>query len=715
MSRVVAIATLLLAGGVAIAQPAAGSLTVRGSVLVGDFNDPLPYAFVGILSKTFEMIGQTATGTNGRFSIELSQQANDGYLMVQPPPQENAEGLGIYAAQPRIFAYSGETSVNLRLPAAGCIVLDAYDRDGQRMRWQDFRARGTFGDQFMYLTSLSDQALPAVPWPVFDQIARDRGQPRELGMPALVVKPGTGYVPQILFWDVPDYGRLLLRADNEGKGFALSKPGESCVLELNVELARTAVHQLAESKHPDGVQMRTRMRDAEKLESAPARAAAADAILADALRMRDNILVERARETIPTVRMGKATIRVVGAQGSPIPGATVTITQQSSDFLFGVFEGSPYNAKAFAAASEAGFNLATVLLGWGWTDAVGGKVDRQAIEQTFGIAALKELGFTVKAHGVVWLQDYGILPERTRTMNHQNLIDAMLAQEEFLLNALGNEITIWEAMNEPNVTNVVQMPRPMVHELLSQSTDRIASASHSLVNGAHEGDFGRKYALFGLDGSPVDDWNVTYSAFLEEASFVGSSKQVDIVGLQYYPGFRFNESFGGIQGPATTPGWFYDLMNRYAAFDRPVHITEFSLPSTYVQDSTSGYWREPWNETTQADYAEMIFTLTFAHPDLHSISWWDVVDTKSSVISGGLLRAEGSPKPIFERLSALLDKWTRHTVEGTTNAEGQVELSGFGGDYAVEVEVPGETTRQETVHIREREIVALDVSAGVQP
>jgi hypothetical protein len=458
--------------------------------------------------------------------------------------------------------------------------------------------------------------------------------------------------------------------------------------------------------------MGARMHDAEKLESPPARAAAADAILADALRMRDNFLVEHAREAIPTVRMGKATIRVVDALGSPIPGTTVTITQQSSDFLFGIFEGSPYNAKAFAAAREAGFNLATVLLGWGWTDAVGGKVDRQAIEQTFGIAALKELGFTVKAHGVVWLQDYGILPERTRTMSHQDLIDAMLAQEEFLLNALGNEITFWEAMNEPNVTNVVQMPRPLVHELLTQSTHRISPAFTALLNGAHEGDFGRKYALFGLDGSPVDDWNVTYSAFLEEASFVGSTKQIDFVGLQYYPGFQFNESFGGLQGPATTPGWFFDLMNRYAAFDRPVHITEFSIPSTYAQGSTSGYWREPWRETTQADYAEMIFILAFAHPDLRSISWWDVMDTKSSVISGGLLRADGSPKPVFDRLSELLDKWTRHTVEGTTNANGQVELPGFGGDYAVEVDVPGGATRKETVHIIERETVALDVSAG---
>jgi hypothetical protein len=91
------------------------------------------------------------------------------------------------------------------------------------------------------------------------------------------------------------------------------------------------------------------------------------------------------------------------------------------------------------------------------------------------------------------------------------------------------------------------------------------------------------------------------------------------------------------------------------------------------------------------------------------------MDTKSSVISGGLLRADGSPKPVFERLSALLEDWTHHVVDGTTNAQGQVELSGFGGDYVVAVKFPGGATCHETVHILERETVALDVSAGGQP
>ncbi len=708
MARRVVVAAVLTLWGLATAQPPpsfSGTLRIEGK------GEPIRFAYVALLTSTFDVAGQASSDASGRYSIELAQPITEGYLVVQPPPQENDQGLGIYAVQPRLIRYTGETTLDLELPSVGCIVLNAYDRNGELMRWKDFRAQGTFGDQFMYLTSLDDQAISAVSWPVFDEEARDQGQPRELGIPALVVKPGSGYVPQVLFWDVPDYGRLLLRSDNGGAGFTVAKAGDACVLELNVELARTAVHQLAESGSPDAEQVRSRLKEAVSAGSAAERAAAADAVLADALRLRDTFLVEAARESIPTVRMGEATIRVTDAQGKPVAGASVTIEQQSSDFLFGVFEGSPYNPKAFAKAREAGFNLATVLLGWGWTDGA----SRDAIEQTFGVAALGKLGYAVKAHGVVWLQDYGILPDRARSLSHAELTDAMLAQESSLIETLGDDIAVWEAMNEPNVTNVVGMPRPMVHELLGKSAGEIGGTGLALVNGAHEGDYGRKYALFDPDGSPANDWNVTYSTFLEEAAFVGSTKQVDIIGLQYYPGFHFNESFGGLQGPATTPSWFHDLIARYAAFERTVHVTEFSIPSTYESSWTSGYWREPWTEATQADYAEMIFTLAFAHPAVQSISWWDLLDTKSSVISGGLLRADGSPKPVFERLFSLLSEWTRHRATGETNDDGQVTLSGYGGDYFVRIEGVDGVVHEQPVHIRERESVSVDVALGVQP
>ncbi|MDZ4859873.1 MAG: hypothetical protein SGI88_12920, partial [Candidatus Hydrogenedentes bacterium] len=316
---------------------------------------------------------------------------------------------------------------------------------------------------------------------------------------------------------------------------------------------------------------------------------------------------------------------------------------------------------AFLTARNVGFDLATVLLGWGWTEANGGKIKTEDIETTFGIEKLRAHGFKLKSHGAVWLQDYGILPAHAKAMPSAELQTAMLAQQAALLETYADTFSVWEAMNEPNVTNVVGLPRESVLNALEESAALIKEtpALTSLVNGAHEGDFGRRFAVYTLDNTSLSDWNRTYFTYLSEAKSANALDNIDVIGLQYYPGFHFNRSFGGLQGPATTPSWFIDTLERYAKLGKPLHITECSLPSSYDKTWISGYWREPWTPQTQADYAEMIFTLAYANPDVHSISWWDVLDTKSSVTTGGLCDAQGNPKPVLERLAALIASWKK--------------------------------------------------------
>ncbi|MCC6795485.1 MAG: endo-1,4-beta-xylanase [Candidatus Hydrogenedentes bacterium] len=605
---------------------------LRGRVVSQSDSGAIPHCYVAVADAAFSIKGQGASRNDGSFTVPLETPVKSGFLIVQPNPVVARSGLGAYPFTPRIYAYSGEPNIDLKLPAASCIVLMAYDTQGQLMRWEDFRKRGTIGDQFMYATDTNDCAVEATCWPVYDEEARKLGQPREKGLPALMVAPGKGYVPQVLFWETRGYGKLQLRADNGGEGFVASK--EPLALELNVELARTAVAAISKRFREHAKQFADAFNAVMQKTTPAERAKAADELLVDALKTRDELELARAREAI-------------AKQG------------QRGDFSFGVFEGSPYNQKAFKIAYDAGFDLATVLLGWGWTDARGGAVDKTAIEQTFGIEKLRKQGFGVKAHGVVWLQDYGILPDRARGMAPDKLRDSMLAQEKALLDAYGNSFAVWEAMNEPNVTNVVNLPRNDVSALFGKSTEQASSQEKLtvLVNGAHEGDYGRRFTVYKLDNTPVNDWNRTYLSYLQGDDVKAAVSQLDTVGLQFYPGFHFNESFGGLQGPAVTPSSLIDTIDRYAALGKPIHITETSMPSTYGSDWVSGYWREPWTQQTQADYAEMIFTFAYADPRVQSISWWDVMDTKSSVTTGGLCDANGKPKLVLERLQKLIAGW----------------------------------------------------------
>jgi len=713
--RALFILALLTAGPVALSARA--GVTGRLSQ-GGDSSQPLPHAFVGLFSAEWTMVASGSTDATGAFSIDA--EAENGFLVVQPATKENSDGIGIYSALPRLYALRSAREVDLDLPVGGCIALKSYDRDGSLMRWEDFQRMGMFGQQFIYATDLDDRIRPASVWPVYDETAREAGSPREKGLPALVVPPGEPYVVQTLFWETRGYGKLLLRADNAGSGYRIDAAGDARVLEFNVELARTAVADLerrqdlfpAEAR-ADVERVKAELASALDKDDPVERAAASDAVLASALRLRDQLEFAAAKSAIPATRQGELTVRIETKEGKGLPGCEIRIAQQSHDFLFGIFEGSPYNAQAFETAREAGFELATVLPAWGWSDVGARTVSLRDLDKTLGISALAALDYKVKAHGVVWLQEYGILPPRAFAMSHDQLRKAVVEHVGGLMRAFSNRVAFWEAMNEPAATNVLAMPRHTLNGLLRDSARAIKGVPGmtSLVNSGHEIDYGRKYMVHGLDNKPMPEFNLTYLEALERAAEQGALRDVDVVGIQFYPGYRFNEMFGGLQGPCMTPSWLIDTLGRYARFGKPIHITEFSLPSSYEDDWFAGYWREPWNEKTQADYAEAAFTIAFGHPNVQSISWWDVTDLKPSVVTGGLIDSSGQPKPVLERLKALITEWTTEAT-ATTDASGTATLRGFGGGYRVEATLPNGDTLEGRANIREREAEAVTLKTG---
>lgn len=654
---------------------------------------PISNTQIVLLDEGWQSRGQARTNVSGAF--ESSGQFDAGYLYVQPETKPGAAGLQVCGFMPRFYRYERQDApVDLRLPAAGALVLEAYDDEGRLMRWEDFERLGKHAGQFMYATNLDDVCVAASGWPVHGRLTGADSGPREKGLPGLYVEPGRPYAFRMLFWPVRDYGKLMVRADNAGTGFALKAPGDSMLLLLNAELARTAVADLVRRKETYSVAgvseiegLEREIAEALKESERAASAAKADAVLAKALALRDRLELEAARLAIPAVRQGDVMIEVVDTAGKPAPGCKVSIAQQRRSFLFGVFEGSPYNADAFETAREAGFEYATVLTAWNWTGSP--KLKKGGIDRTFGISALKKLGYRVKAHGVLWMQDYGILPDHARKMAHPELIEAALSHQKALLDTFGPSIDIWEAMNEPANTNVVGLPRDAMIGLLDAAARNITAIQKpALVNSPHEFSFGAKHFFYGLDNEPLDPYPQTFSQFLDLASEEGALDAIDIAGLQFYPGFHLNEAFANQQGPAFTPSYVLDTIERYARFGKSIHITELSLPSSYGQDWTAGYWREPWTEAVQAEFAEIVYTLAFAQPQVRSVTWWDVSDTKPSVISGGLLRADGTPKAVFERLRARLAEW-RTESDGETDADGRVAFRAFGGDYTVTVTTPG--------------------------
>lgn len=680
--RAVLPALLLVASG-------AWSEAITGT-LQSDGGAAIPGAFLALLSPAFEPLDTAISAGDGSFRFSRAPQ--DAMLVAQPPATLAMDGVNAFRHAPRIFSLEQARSpLALTLPESVSLVIVAHDRTGRVMRWRDFQALGEYGGQFLYVTNLDDEMREAAVWPVHGRLTGADGGPREEGLPAALVPPGEACALRVLFWPTAGYGKLNLRVDNAGAGFRLDSAEDNRTLYLNLELARTAVQDLVRrmDRYPEAAAgairaLELRIAGIARIEDRADQARAADDLLVEALRLRDALEIEAARARIPRLRQG--TLEVQLAEVDAPESWRIEIEQVRRDFLFGVFEGSPYNARAFEIAREAGFELATILPGWAWTE--NPRARRQQIDQVFGIGALNALDYEVKAHGVVWIQDYGILPERAKGMEPAALEKALLEHQAALLGLFEDAIGTWEAMNEPAATNTLGLPRERMFALMDGAARNIQAAGRpTLVNSPHELSHGAKFFLYGVDGRPTDDYALTYSDFLKRAEAAGALEAIDIIGLQFYPGFHLNEGWGHLQGPAQTPAHLIETVDRYTRFGRPLHITELSFPSSYGADWFSGYWREPWTETTQADYAEAVFTLAFGHPQVESITWWDVMDTKPAVITGGLVHDNGAPKPAFERIRALLDAWTTRE-EHAPGAGGEAAFTGFAGRYRVTAHPP---------------------------
>ena len=101
------------------------------------------------------------------------------------------------------------------------------------------------------------------------------------------------------------------------------------------------------------------------------------------------------------------------------------------------------------------------------------------------------------------------------------------------------------------------------------------------------------------------------------------------------------------------------------------------------------------------------YRVCFAHPAVRAITWWDLSDQDAWLAGGGMLRADMSPKPVYNALKRLIhQEWTTR-LAAASDAAGQVALRGFCGRYRVTVETPERKTERE-IHLEKgppREIV----------
>ncbi|USN97891.1 MAG: endo-1,4-beta-xylanase [Phycisphaeraceae bacterium] len=108
---------------------------------------------------------------------------------------------------------------------------------------------------------------------------------------------------------------------------------------------------------------------------------------------------------------------------------------------------------------------------------------------------------------------------------------------------------------------------------------------------------------------------------------------------------------------------FSSMLDRYAGLDKPLSLTAVGVPSGVPEavgnpdlaEFHPGFWRAPWSERLQADWATAAMSIALAKPYIQSVTWQELYDMPdpTEMPRGGLISVDGTPKPVASRLAEI--------------------------------------------------------------
>lgn len=184
----------------------------------------------------------------------------------------------------------------------------------------------------------------------------------------------------------------------------------------------------------------------------------------------------------------------------------------------------------------------------------------------------------------------------------------------------------------------------------------------------------------------------TYYSLIDDSLKNGA--RIDAIGLQFHAFFKREDEYKETR-PYYSPENLYKQMDLYSEFNRPLQITEVTIPA---------YSQNEEDENIQAELIRNLYKIWFSHENVEQIMYWNLVDgyaafapqgdmtSGENYYHGGLLRFDMTPKPAYYVIKNLFEKEWRTEATLKTDKNGKITFRGFYGDY--EVTVNGKTFKK---------------------
>lgn len=398
----------------------------------------------------------------------------------------------------------------------------------------------------------------------------------------------------------------------------------------------------------------------------------------------DPVLNKQIRDNIERYRKGDASVLVLDANGTALPGAVVDIHQETSDFLFGsnLFAlgqlKTPALNRKYESAFTHLFNFATIPFYWRDLEPVKGH-PRYTAQSAYIwrrpppdvlVKWCQDNHITVKGHALMYAKNM-FMPDWTRRDDPAVFLQQAEKHLSGLAERYGKSVAMWDVANE-------EMPRKRHPE----EWHKVPADYLSWCFRKADSLFPEPVRLLYNDG--------TYQVHKDTREYIDIFKhlkqqgnRVDGMGIQFH---AFNRK-GMLEGKDLTPETLIRTYQALSSLDLPLYITEITIPGNGS--------RGPF---LQAEIVKNLYRLWFSTPRMAGITWWNLADGlafgQENDALGGLLDSMMNPKPAYRALDTLINQVWRTHVKRNTGSNGRAYFRGFYGQYVISVMVNGLTYRK---------------------
>ncbi len=384
---------------------------------------------------------------------------------------------------------------------------------------------------------------------------------------------------------------------------------------------------------------------------------------------------EASRKRIETHRKAPITLHIRDEWGNPIQGATAEIRMTRHEYLFGTCAKAfrltdaelhhtrpEYNREAWLADNviyrermQSLFNFVVLENDMKWPSWAGQWPNRRQEVTMDALRWLKQKGLVAKGHTILWgswrqspkyLQEKQDKVPELRTAIEQHIRDQAAAMKDWVqyadvLNEPAAHRDLIEAVGADQVATWFKIAKQEMPEvqLVINEFDILGNGGSTRRQDHHE-------ALIRdllKDGAPID-----------------------VLGFQSH--------FWSTR--LTPPERLYEIIDRFAAFDLPLMVSEFDMNLL--------------DEDLQADYTRDFLLQWFSHPATEAyIMWGFWAKAHWFGEPGAMYRQDWTPKPNLNAYTDLVlgEWWTEESL--TSDKQGAVSLRAFKGDYEIVVTAPG--------------------------